>query len=111
MREERIRRIGTLEPTYIYATLRTGTTGRATQLDQPAISFLHGLQQLTPGRPAKILGGFGISTAVQVEAVMPHVHAVVVGSALVREVAGSADPYAAVMGKMKELTGGSLKPG
>jgi len=103
MREDRIRRIGLLEPEYIYATLRTGTTGRATQVDQAAVSFLDALRQLNPGRPARILGGFGISTAAQVEAVMPHVHAVVVGSALVREVAQGGDPYPAVLGKMKEL--------
>jgi tryptophan synthase alpha chain len=106
MREERTRRIGALAPEYIYATLRTGTTGRSTHMDQAAVSFLRGLRQLNPGRPAKILGGFGISTAAQVAAVMPHVHAVVVGSALVREVARGGDPYPSVLGKMKELTAG-----
>ena len=34
----------------------------------------------------KVLGGFGISSADQVKAVASHVHAVVVGSAIVRAV-------------------------
>ncbi|HVP19099.1 MAG TPA: tryptophan synthase subunit alpha, partial [Spirochaetia bacterium] len=55
--------------------------------------------------PVKILGGFGISTAGQAAEVAPHVDAVVVGSAFVRVVAVSANPYAAVRGKMRELSG------
>jgi tryptophan synthase alpha chain len=114
MREQRLRRMGLLESEYIYATLRTGTTGPTTRIDQAGVSFLQRLRALNPGRPAKILGGFGVSTARQVEEVMPHVHAVVVGSALVREVAKGGDPYPAVLAKMKELAaalpGGAALP-
>lgn len=105
MRQERLLRIGALRPEYIYATLRTGTTGARTSIDEAGISFLQRLRALNPDQPVKILGGFGISSAVQVEGVAPHAHAVVVGSALVREIARGGDPYSAVLGKMKELAG------
>ena len=105
MREERLQRVGALRPAYIYATLRTGTTGALTRMDREGLSFLERVRALSPDSPAKILGGFGISTAAQVRDVAPHVHAVVVGSALVREIARGGDPYAAVLGKMNELTG------
>jgi tryptophan synthase alpha chain len=105
MRQERLQRIGSLRPEYIYATLRTGTTGPLTRIDEAGLSFLRRLRALDPGRPAKILGGFGISTAAQVEEVMPHIHAVVIGSALVREVSKGGDPSAAVFAKIRELVG------
>jgi tryptophan synthase alpha chain len=104
MREERLRRVGSLAPRYIYATLRTGTTGRTTHIDQAGVSFLQSLRAVSA--EARILGGFGVSTASQVEEVMPYVHAVVVGSALVREAAKGGDPYPAVLRKMKELMAG-----
>jgi tryptophan synthase alpha chain len=105
MKKERLVRIGALKSEYIYATLRTGTTGPTTRIDDAGLSFLRSVQALNPERPAKILGGFGISTGAQVAEVSPYVHAVVVGSALVREVAKPGDRYAAALGKMRELSG------
>jgi len=109
MRQERLQRIGALHPEYVYATLRTGTTGPRTSIDKAGISFLQRVQALNPDQPAKILGGFGISTAGQVGDVAPYAHAVVVGSALVREIAKGGDPYAAVLGKMRELEAPALR--
>jgi tryptophan synthase alpha chain len=103
MTPERLQQIGQLRPEYIYATLRTGTTGPRTRIDETGTSFLRRLRSLNPDAPAKILGGFGISTAGQVEEVALHAYAVVVGSAIVREIAKGNDPYSAALGKMREL--------
>lgn len=109
MREERLRRVGALRPDYIYATLRTGTTGSLTSIDQAGLSFLDRVRGLGRDAPAKVLGGFGISTARQIARVAPHVHAVVVGSAFVREIAKGADQYLSVLGKMRELSGDATR--
>ncbi|HUI69885.1 MAG TPA: tryptophan synthase subunit alpha [Spirochaetia bacterium] len=103
MREERLMRIAKLHPEYVYATLRTGTTGPLTRIDEVGIAFLERVKTLCSDPPAKVLGGFGISTSAQVAGVAGHAHAVIVGSALVREVAKGGDPYASVLGKMREL--------
>jgi tryptophan synthase alpha chain len=57
------------------------------------------------GGKAKVLGGFGVSTREQVQAVSPHVHAVVVGSALVRLVAAGGDVASAVREMVRKLSG------
>ncbi len=103
MKEKRLTRIAALEPACIYATLRTGTTGPSTTLNEEGRAFLARCASLSPG--VKVFGGFGISTHEQVLAFAPLVHAVVVGSALVREVARSADPRRAVRSKVEELRG------
>jgi tryptophan synthase alpha chain len=103
MKEKRLTRIAALEPAYIYATLRTGTTGPSTTLNEEGRAFLARCASLSPG--VKVFGGFGISTHEQVLAFAPLVHAVVVGSALVREVARGADPRRAVRSKVEELMG------
>jgi len=101
--EDRLRRTGHLDPEFVYATLRAGTTGATTRLDDGAVSFLKSVRGMGSGK-AKVLGGFGVSGPAQVQAVAPHVHAVVVGSALVREIARASDPGRAVAAKMRELT-------
>jgi len=100
--EDRLRRTERLDPEYVYATLRAGTTGAATRLDDGAISFLKRVRAMGSGA-TKVLGGFGVSGPAQVQAVAPHVHAVVVGSALVREIAQAGNPHEAVRRKMEEL--------
>jgi tryptophan synthase alpha chain len=98
MKEARLDQVARLQAEYVYATLRTGTTGSRTEIDQDIVRFLSRI------RAGRILGGFGISSADQVRAVAPLVHAVVVGSALVREAARNGDPYAAVKRKVEELS-------
>ncbi|MFW5688771.1 MAG: tryptophan synthase subunit alpha, partial [Spirochaetota bacterium] len=44
---------------------------------------------------AKIMAGFGVSDRAQVEALEPHVHAAVVGSAFVKTVTAAVTPSAA----------------
>ncbi len=106
MKDERLVRIAALGCEYLYATLRAGTTGSFTRIDPGSLSFLRKIGSVAEGREVKILGGFGVSTWQQVEALGPHVHAVVVGSAFVREIAKAGDPYRAVREKMRELVGG-----
>jgi tryptophan synthase alpha chain len=105
MRDARLSRVGELGAEFLYATLRTGTTGSFTEIDSPGLSFLSRVARMDHGRPVRILGGFGVSTREQVEAFSPHVHAVVVGSALVRVVAAGGDIGGAVKQKVAALRG------
>jgi tryptophan synthase alpha chain len=110
MRDGRISRVGTLGTEYLYVTLRTGMTGSFTEIDSPGLSFLSAVGRLNHGGKAKILGGFGVSTREQVEALSPHVHAVVVGSALVRLVAAGGDVSSAVREMVQKLAGTEQAP-
>jgi tryptophan synthase alpha chain len=105
MRDTRLSRVGELGAEFLYVTLRTGTTGSFTEVDSPGLSFLSRVDGMYHGREAKIFGGFGVSTRAQVEALAPHVHAVVVGSALVRLVAAGGDIAGGVKGKVASLRG------
>ncbi|MGO9311006.1 MAG: tryptophan synthase subunit alpha [Spirochaetia bacterium] len=104
MREGRLSRVGALGAEYLYVTLRTGTTGSFTHIDSPGLSFLSRVAGMDHGK-AKLLGGFGVSTREQVQAVSPHVHAVVVGSALVRLVSAGGDVPSAVREMVRKLSG------
>jgi tryptophan synthase alpha chain len=104
MRDARLSRVAQLGAEFLYVTLRTGTTGSFTEIDSPGL-FLSRVAGLDHGRPPKILGGFGVSTRAQVEAFSPHVHAVVVGSALVRVVAAGGDVGQGVKRKVAALIG------
>jgi tryptophan synthase alpha chain len=105
MRDARLSRVGELNAEFLYVTLRTGTTGSFTEIDSPGLSFLSRVAHMDHGREVKILGGFGVSTREQVEAFSPHVHAVVVGSALVRVVAAGGDIGGGVKQKVAALRG------
>jgi tryptophan synthase alpha chain len=105
MREERLQRVARLGARYLYATLRTGTTGRLTEIDPPSIGFLQRLARRSPEEPPRILGGFGIATREQVRAVENKVYAVVVGSALVREAAKGGDVARGVRSRLQVLVG------
>ena len=111
MREERLSRVGSLGVEYLYVTLRTGTTGSFTEIDSPGLSFLSRVAGIEKGGRAKIFGGFGVSTREQVEAFSPHVHAVVVGSALVRLVAAGGDIESAVREMVRKLSGTEVPTG
>lgn len=121
---------------YLYAALRRGTTGADTSLDRESLDFLrratsrhlgearhgggpggearHGRggpatpeHETGQGGRVRVLAGFGISSPGQVKELAGLVHAVVVGSAYVREIlaAGRPDLYRAVRRKAEELTG------
>jgi tryptophan synthase alpha chain len=104
MRDARLARVCSLQAEFLYVTLRTGTTGPLTEVDGPGRAFLSRVARVAA--TAKIFGGFGISSREQVGAFSPLVHAVVVGSALVREVAAGGDVRAAVHKKVAALAAG-----
>ena len=78
MTDTRIAQLNDIHPQFIYAALRSGITGRSTDIDQSTLDFLGRL-----GSSSKIFGGFGIRDGTQAQALAPHVHAVVVGSVFV----------------------------
>lgn len=101
--EERLATICAHGGAYIYASLRPGITGRVTTIDEQSLSFLKRIGAY--GK--KILAGFGVATREQVKLLAPHVHAVVVGTALIRciEESESGDLYARLKAKVEELAG------
>lgn len=103
VREERLAAICARGGTYIYASLRTGITGRVTAIDEQSLSLLRRIR----GYQKKILAGFGIASREQVKLLGPYVHAVVVGTALIRVIdeAGGSDLYARLKAKVEELAG------
>jgi tryptophan synthase alpha chain len=103
MREARLARICSLKTEFLYVTLRTGTTGPLTEVDGPGRAFLSRVSHAAAS--AKIFGGFGISSREQVRAFSPLVHAVIVGSALVREVAAGGDAPSSVRDMVRKLAG------
>ncbi len=104
IRDERLEAVCARRTGYLYATLRTGITGKVTQIDEQSLSFLNRLKK--SGK--KILAGFGVASPEQVKMIAPHVHAVVVGTALIRCIEESrrdSDLYPRLKEKVKELAG------
>ncbi|MFO7781030.1 MAG: tryptophan synthase subunit alpha [Spirochaetia bacterium] len=66
-------------PEYVYAALRKGITGAATEIGAENITFLEELKK----RGVHVMAGFGIRSREQVEALHGHADTVVVGSAFV----------------------------
>ncbi|MGB9685883.1 MAG: tryptophan synthase subunit alpha [Rectinema subterraneum] len=67
---------------YIYAALRAGITGAATEVNADTKMFLSAVNK----GGSKIFGGFGIRSSAQARAVAPYVHAVVAGSVFVEAI-------------------------
>jgi tryptophan synthase alpha chain len=103
MRSARRRRIASLRAPDIFATLRSGTTGASTVVDTGSLAFLGSIAGACNGPVPRIFAGFGVSRREQVTEIQPHVHAVVVGSALVREVANGREPFANVRRLVEDL--------
>ena len=104
--EARLRAILGEKPLYVYAALRKGITGEATQIGKDNIGFLEHIKRISKDVQPRILAGFGISRREQVELLAPHVHASIVGSAFVRIIMEQErhNVYSAVKDKMAELT-------
>jgi tryptophan synthase alpha chain len=123
MEAQRLARMAGLGRDFLYAALRAGVTGAATEIGDDTRTFL-----ATAGAGgSRVLGGFGIRTGEQARTVAPFVHAVVAGSVFVEliarvvdgtagdrssKVAGSASKrnealYQAVREKAAELSGSS----
>lgn len=88
--QARLKLVRDLQPEFTYCALRSGITGTQTKLDTELLSFLENL-----GASSKILGGFGIQVPAQVKVLREHVHAVVVGSAIMRTILASVESAAA----------------
>jgi len=84
MRPQRLAQMATLRRPYLYAALRAGITGTSTAIDDDTRRFL----EACAAGGSRVLGGFGIRSAVQARALAPLVHAVVVGSLFVETVNG-----------------------
>jgi len=87
--DARLAEVAALSPHFLYAALRVGITGSYTEIGEENRRFLRRLSPIG----AKVLAGFGITSREQVEALAGEVHALVVGSALVRIIIES-DPEA-----------------
>lgn len=68
---------------YVYAALRKGITGTATEIGEENVAFLTRLRSAG----VHVMAGFGIRTRTQVEALREHCDTVVVGSAFVERIA------------------------
>ena len=76
---ERVEMALATQPAYVYAALRKGITGAATEIGAENIAFLEALKE----RGVHVMAGFGIRSREQVEALHGHADTVVVGSAFV----------------------------
>jgi tryptophan synthase alpha chain len=104
VRPERLRAAGATGAEYLYVALRPGITGAYTAIGEENLAFLR--QAAAFGM--KLIAGFGISSREQVEALAPHVHQVVAGSAFVREILNRGEGvgvYEAVRTRLRTLAG------
>lgn len=92
MSPERLERMASLGRPYLYAALRTGITGQATEIGNSTREFL---ERCRCGG-SKILGGFGIRSHAQALQVAEHVHAVVAGSVFVDAITKAVEAHGIV---------------
>lgn len=85
MRSDRLAEMAGLGRPYLYAALRTGITGSATEIGQGTRDFL----AACAAGGSKILGGFGVRRGAQARLLAPSVHAVVAGSVFVDAIAAA----------------------
>ena len=96
--DHRLKLVAEYSSGFIYLVSRTGITGEQVSLSDTALPLIERMRALTD---LPLAMGFGISSAEQVAAVSAHADAVVVGSAIVRQI--SKDP-AGVEALMRDLT-------
>ncbi len=80
---------------FVYAVTMTGTTG-GTVADGAAVSDY--LDRVVDCSSVPVLAGFGVRTGEQVESLSAHCDGVIVGSAIIEEIAQGRDPVAYVSG-------------
>ncbi len=86
---ERLKTLGRLTRGFLYYVSVTGITGARTDLPRELIQELDNVRAAVK---CPIAVGFGISTPEQVQSLAPHVDGVVVGSAIVQQVAQFSGP-------------------
>ncbi len=90
--KERLALIERQTTAFIYAVSLTGVTGARDSLPDETKIFLQNLRESTDH---PVLVGFGISNAATARSVAPYCDGVIVGSAVIREIAKNPDPQAA----------------
>lgn len=106
--DERLEEILKVRAEWIYVALRSGITGTYTELGEEQAAFLAKLRERQPSGGPKVMAGFGIQKAEQVQVLVTMADAAIVGSALVRAI-GAAGPEgagAAARELVEELRGG-----
>lgn len=96
--DHRLKLVAEYSSGFIYLVSRTGITGEKQSLSDTALPLIERMRALTD---LPLAMGFGISSAAQVAAIAIHADAVVVGSAIVRQI--GKDP-AGVETLMRDLT-------
>ncbi len=96
--DHRLKLVAQYSSGFIYLVSRTGITGEQTSLSDSALPLIERKRALTD---LPLAMGFGSSSAEQVAAISGHADAVVVGSAIVRQI--GRDPNG-VEGLMRDLT-------
>lgn len=96
--DHRLKLVARYSSGFVYLVSRTGITGEQQSLSGAALPLIERMRAMTD---LPLALGFGISTAEQVAAIAQHADAVVVGSAIVRQIAK--DP-AGVESLMRDLT-------
>jgi len=86
---ERLKKLGRLTRGFLYYVSVTGITGARTELPPELIQELAEVRRLVP---CPLAVGFGISTPAQIQNLAPYVDGVVVGSAIVQQVAQFSGP-------------------
>ena len=107
--DSRLAEILAIESPFLYAAIRTGITGKRSEIDSNVVDFLSRLK-----RPeTTLIAGFGISDADQARNLQTFADVLVVGSAFVRAVidgiGSNADIREVVARKARELSGGVLE--
>jgi len=81
--DQRLKLVAQYSSGFVYLVSRTGITGEQQTVSDTALPLIERMRTLTD---LPLAMGFGISTAPQVEAIAKHADAVVVGSAIVRQI-------------------------
>ena len=80
--EQRLERIMSEQPAWVYLALRSGITGSYTELDETNLGFLGRLKKYR----VNVMAGFGIRTSQQVRMLEPHCEAAIAGSFIVNRI-------------------------
>ena len=96
MADHRLELLNAMEPRRVYAALRQGVTGRATDITADSLAFLSRI------RSPYLYAGFGICRSSQVESLRGHVHAAVIGSHITRALTRGEDIYREVRGAVEQ---------
>jgi tryptophan synthase alpha chain len=86
MRGKRLDRIVSQKTEFIYTALRTGITGKESEIGGRNLSFI----EKAKAGGAKVMAGFGVKTRAQILALAPHIHAAIVGTAFTETIAMAA---------------------